>query len=697
MKMNLTRANKQFSACLFVFACVPWLCPGEMDLASLSLDQLMEVEVTTPGKVPEAIRDTPASIYLVSRDDIETFGYRDLTEVLSNVPGFYNIDNYTGASGNFGIRGYWNGRSQNSSVAILVNGIPQMRPDLFAAPMEGINVPVEAIDRIEVSRGPNSVIYGNGAFFGAINIITDGSYSADQFTVSTGSNGSHRVAGRFSEFGDDFHLIVNGGYSESDGYEHDLLDMVGPERSMLLPAFGVSPDNTSLDGRLEQEGSFFQVSAAWKQFYLDYSVNKSDVESFSGFPAVDEGNMRDSQNDRIMLGVDVPLGDYNLNTKLIYLTYDSEERFDALYPGFFGLNTREFENWELESLFTYDSGERLRFVGGLNLQHLQNFLEYTHVPDVGLIDESVVIDSRDLWSVFGQVNYELSESLNLVAGYRFEEMGGYDRFVFVDEPIDGTPLPGGPQGGFQNGTPRVSLIFQPDEAQVLKLMVGDATKIPNFTAPALNTERSRTTELNYTWAREAAMFSVSLFVNSLSNLLVETLDVGPTGQVDFRRLGGGKVDTKGLELLVRNEFTETIRGEFGVTWQDSESAETPNGRLSYSPELVAHAKLSYRKDDFSASLLGRFVDDMESFYNSDFGGSPLVAGGYFGDAVDDYFLTDVNVRWDNVFESVFLNLHITNVFDSEIRYPNNPINGLLLDRGTLGQERRISISAGLRF
>ena len=696
--MSLTRKKSQELAVWLGFlGGIAGACGSELDLASLSLDQLMEVEVTTPGKVPEAIRDTPSSIYLVTRDDIETFGYRDLTETLANVPGFYNIDNYTGVSGNFGVRGFWNGRSQNSSVAILVNGVPQMRPDLFATPMEGVNVPVEAIDRIEISRGPNSVVYGNGAFIGAINIITNDSYSDDQISVTTGSNGSHRVAGRFSEFGDDFHVIVNAGYSETDGHEHDLLDLTGPERSTLLPFFGVSPDDSSLDGRLEQETSFFQVSAAWKGLFMDYTINRSKVESFSGFPAVAEGNLRTNLQDRIMLGAELPFGAYSFNTKVTYSLFDGEESFDALYPGFYGINTRDYENWESESLLTYDAGDSVRFLAGLNLQRLQNFLEYTDVPDVGLINESVVIDERDLHSLFGQLDYEIAENWSIVAGYRIEGMSGFERFVFVDEPIDGTPLPGGPKGDFKNGTPRLSLIYQPDDSQVLKLMVGDATKIPSFNDAVFDTEKSRTIELNYTFAQEAMLLSVSIFDNSVSDLLVETLDVGPDGIVDFKRSGGGSVDAMGLEVLVRNDFSDTFSSEIGFTWQDSETAETPNGELSYSPELVAHGKLSYRKGDFSAALAARYVDDMVPFYNTNTLGSPLVSGGYFGDPISGYFLADVNLRWDNLWENTFLSMRVSNVFDEEVRYPSNPINGLLLDRGTIGQGRRISLSAGLRF
>ncbi|WP_309006761.1 TonB-dependent receptor [Pelagicoccus sp. SDUM812005] len=669
-----------------------------LDVASLSLDELMEVEVTTPGKVPEAIRDTPSSVYLIGREDIETFGYTTLTEVFENVPGFYNIDNYTGVSGNFGIRGYWNGRSQNSSVAILVNGVPQMRQDLFATPMEGLGVPVEAIDRIEVSRGPNSVIYGNGAFFGAINIITDGSYSDDLFSVSYGSRGTTRMAGRWSEFGDDYHVIVNAGYSETDGYDHDLLDMVGPERAALLPAFGVTPENSSLAGRLEQRSEFLQLSAAWKRFYFEYSLNEADVESYSGFPAVADGNLRSSENARIVAGVEVPFGeDFSLDTRLTYNSFYSEEDYDALFPGFEGINTRDFDNWEWESLLTYSPGSKLRVLAGVNWQRMQNFFEYTHVPAVGLLHEAVVIDERDIHSIFGQVSYQLSEPWSVVAGFREEEMSSFDRFVFIDEPIDGTPLPGGAKGGFKNGTPRVSLIFQPNESQVLKFMVGDAIKIPNFNDPTFESERIRTSEINYTWSSESMVLSASLFHNSLNDLLIQALDVEASGMIDTDLLRGGEVDTDGLELLLIRDFSDAFRAELGVTMQESETVETPDGRLSYSPDFLAHLKLSYKRGDLSMALLGRYVDDTLAFYNVDEEATPLFKDGYFGESADSYALMDLNLRWEQVWENVYLNLHVKNVFDSEVRYPSNPINGLLLDRGNIGPGRGITLKAGIQF
>ncbi len=688
---------KRFSA----FAVMGGVCLAvgqDLDVASLSLDELMKVEVTTPGKVPEEIRDTPASVYLIGREDIETYGYTTLTEIFENVPGFYNIDNYTGVSGNFGVRGFWNGRSQNSSVAILVNGVSQMRADIFATPMEGLGVPVEAIDRIEISRGPNGVIYGTGAFFGAINIITDASYSDDQLSVSYGDRGTSRVAGRLSEFGEDYHVIFNAGFSQTDGYDYDLLDLAGPERAALLPFFGVEADNTSLAGRLEQESRFLQLSAAWRQFYFDYSLNQADVESFSGFPAVVDGNIRSSESSRFALGMDVDLtSELGVNTRAVYHSFSSDERYDALFPGFEGVNTRDFDSWELESLLTYSPVDSFRFLGGVNLQRVQNFVEYTHVPAVGVVNESVSIDRRGLWSLFGQLSYSFTDRWSFVAGYRTEKQSYFTRKVFIDEPLDGTPLPTVPRGGARNGTPRASLIYQPSESQVLKFMVGDAIKVPSFNVISFDEERSRTSEINYTWSSEYLIVSAGVFRNTLSDLLIEILEIDASGLVDFDLLEGGRVEMEGLEVLLISDFSDSIRAEAGFTAQDSNEQGTPGNRLSYSPKLVAHGKLSFKGENFSASVLGRYIDEMLPFYSRDADGSPFLSDGYLGEPADAYFVTDLNLRWDRVWEDLYLNLHVQNVFDTEIRYPSNPTNGLLLDRGNLGHGRGVTLKAGIRF
>ncbi|MDQ8201376.1 TonB-dependent receptor [Pelagicoccus sp. SDUM812003] len=666
----------------------------DVDIASMSLDELMGVEVTTPGKVPEEIRDTPASVYLVTRSDVEAYGYRTLTEVLENVPGFYNIDNYTGVSGNFGIRGFWNGRSQNSSVAILLNGVPQSRLDVWSNPMESLNIPVEAIDRVEVSRGPNSVIYGNGAAFGAINIITDSSYADDQVSVSVGGYHTRSAAARWSEFGEDFHVILNAGYYETGGVDVDLTELVGPQNQAVLPAFGVTEENLSLDGKLEKAYSQMHLSAAWRDLSFELTHNEAEVESFSGYPALFEGNQRFTRNTRMTLGSEFELGTaYRLSTHLIYNTFDLGENYDALFEGFVGFHGADYNSWELESLLSYAPSDRFRLIGGINLQRLQNYVELTDVPAIGLANETVLIDKRDTRAFFTQLSYSISDALRLVAGGRVEELKEHGRRITADNADDIF----GVKGGHENFMPRVSLIYQASDANVLKLMAGDAIKFPSFTDVLVSSEKVRTVEANYSYAADSMLLSGSVFWNSQRDLITDELRFLPNYLVDTDRRTGGEVDTFGVELLARFELTEAYRAEFGATWQDSDYKPHPEGIMSYSPEWVGHAKLSYRKDNFTLSGLYRYVDNMYSFYNVNADEPADRPDGFFGEPVDAYSVVDLHARWDDLWEGVYLSLHVNNVFDTTIRYPNNPINGRLLDRGHLAYERMLSVKAGVEF
>ena len=132
----------------------------------------MNIKISTAGKTLEKIGNIPASIVVITREEIETYGYMTLIEILENIPGLYAINDYSMFGAKFGVRGFWSGVT-NDNMIILVNNVQQVFDLTSNYPLTEITVPVEAIDRIEVVRGPMSVVYGSGAFLGVINIITN--------------------------------------------------------------------------------------------------------------------------------------------------------------------------------------------------------------------------------------------------------------------------------------------------------------------------------------------------------------------------------------------------------------------------------------------------------------------------------------------------------------------------------------------
>jgi outer membrane receptor for ferrienterochelin and colicin len=151
------------------------------------------VRIESAGKREEQIRDIPASVTLITRDEIARYGWVTFEELLRNVPGFYLLDNTEDRF--IGTRG-----TAFGGVQVLVNGIPQhpsLQKTLTATEIARLDIPVESIDRVEIIRGPMSVIYGNNAFQGVINVVTNRiDRNGPRVSASVGSRDSGRLFAR---------------------------------------------------------------------------------------------------------------------------------------------------------------------------------------------------------------------------------------------------------------------------------------------------------------------------------------------------------------------------------------------------------------------------------------------------------------------------------------------------------------------
>ncbi len=166
-------------------------------IEDLDLQTLLNtpVEVWTPSKAPQKSSEAPAIISTVTREQIAIWGYRSVAEVLDHLLGFYVIDDH--ATPNVAVRGSSGGLYSDSSIIkVLLDG----HSVSFAA--TGGNwlgpelVPLTAIDRIEIIRGPASALYGADAFLGIVHIHTSGGAALSGATAwVTGGRAGKRPAG----------------------------------------------------------------------------------------------------------------------------------------------------------------------------------------------------------------------------------------------------------------------------------------------------------------------------------------------------------------------------------------------------------------------------------------------------------------------------------------------------------------------
>ncbi len=138
-------------------------------LKDLNLEELGNIEVTTYSKTPTDLWETPASVFVITSDDILRSGATSIADVLRLAPGV-EVGRLSSTTWAVGIRGLQSNFSK--SVLVLIDGRNVYTP-LFAGVYWDVqDMPLNNIDHIEVIRGPGGTIWGPNAANGVINIIT---------------------------------------------------------------------------------------------------------------------------------------------------------------------------------------------------------------------------------------------------------------------------------------------------------------------------------------------------------------------------------------------------------------------------------------------------------------------------------------------------------------------------------------------
>ncbi len=152
---------------------VPQVNPNNpASLKNLTLEELSQIQVTTPTKAPAQAFQSPIAIYVITGDEIRRSGATSIPEALRLAPGV-EVERIDSGRWSIGIRGF--GSRLTRSVLVLIDG-RTVYTTLFAGTYwEAQQVDMPDIDRIEVIRGPGGVIWGPNAVDGVINVITKSS------------------------------------------------------------------------------------------------------------------------------------------------------------------------------------------------------------------------------------------------------------------------------------------------------------------------------------------------------------------------------------------------------------------------------------------------------------------------------------------------------------------------------------------
>jgi outer membrane receptor protein involved in Fe transport len=190
--------------------------------AALEIEEDLRSRVVTAAtKREQTVPNAPGVVEVITAEEIARAGYRSVGEALKPLAGVVVFDDYVYS--NVGVRGIFGGeRAGSRIVKVLIDGQPVAYRPSSANFLGPEMLPIELVERIEIIRGPGSVLYGANAFLGGINVVTK---SAESFIPSEAFEAAEGVG-----------LVLRGGAGMGQG--SDLVSGAAPPSALGLGGFG---------------------------------------------------------------------------------------------------------------------------------------------------------------------------------------------------------------------------------------------------------------------------------------------------------------------------------------------------------------------------------------------------------------------------------------------------------------------------
>lgn len=501
--------------------------PEQEDLFEMSIEELLDVEVTSASKKAESLYDAPAVMSVVPREEIDAYGDRDLHQLLQRQPSVYTRDVFPYTDNLVGFRGDMSCLSDTHAL-ILINGRP------IRESAQGLNVniyktfPLSILESVELIRGPGSVLYGSNAATGVIDLIPR-IPETNEVSVSTmmGSYGYYSTeftaGGRSREFG----YIAAFRVAGEQGYPYNMTDM-----------FGVYNEDDrqykSYSGAAHLNSGNFTFDAFW-----------SDYDAFSLGVIPSWSNAHQSfRNKKLFLNAGYRIPFHERLALEFNLTYNLQENYLSASPprqNFIQTNTSDFLG-EL-TLFAKPF-DRMNLVLGYLIEQLSNY----HGDSDNV--QSIPPYRLEPMSFYAQGDYKFGEIVKIIAGLQWNK-SSY---------------------GISDLVSRYGIIITPDDKWGIKLLRGEAFRAPltiesDLYDPTTNLVGNSNLEPETITTYDAQLFyhgkktyaAVTYFNSTIDQVIVYDHSVFP---VSF--MNGGKQRFNGIEFEAKRSITSNwqIIGSF---------------------------------------------------------------------------------------------------------------------------------------
>jgi iron complex outermembrane recepter protein len=386
---------------------------NDQDLMDMSLDQLMDVKVTTASKKEQRISDVSAALYVLTSEDLRRSGATSLPEALRLVPGIH-VARIDASKWAISSRGF-NDRFANKML-VLVDGRSTYSHLFSGVFWETQDIPFEDIERIEVIRGPGATVWGANAVNGVINIITKSAEETQGVQLGCGGGTSDQglVNARYgTRLGQASWLRMDAGFSgRRNGW-------VAPGRTAhdnwSIGRLGFRVDTRhGTDDAIQVSGNAFSSRysnmTVMPQLNAPYSATVLSTDPFSGASILGRWTRR-----------------YSAGNELSVQSYWDHTKYDVR-----SFLSQQYDILDAEAVNRLRLGSRQEFVAGLELRSISDRVVHsgssvvldpaylrTHLLSAFLEDEVSFLDRRLTTTVGSKFEYCQASGWEIQPNVRF--------------------------------------------------------------------------------------------------------------------------------------------------------------------------------------------------------------------------------------------------------------------------------------
>ena len=676
------------------------------ELLALSLDELLELNVSSATKFQTPVKLAPAVMNLITAEQINQYAWQSINDVLYRLPSFgpgKDFDRPTVPA-----RGAFDSWS-NNHLLHLIDGIP-INDNLYGSAYTWEITPIDWISSLEVIRGPGSALYGSSATNGVVqmnSLNASDLQSNVKLGLSKGGKNqtdNHLLTGFASPRLD---LLVGLNHFKTDGNEYLSVDgsgRVASDQTLAQFTTNDSRENTALFGKLT-------LLDTLKGLSLYYLYQDWRYETNFGWLWWIPDEAEDMQEDRVILALKYNTGDERSNWEYILryqkhnISWDTkyypDGAFDDYYPD--GV-------WEQLKSDGQDLFGRIQY--SLITEHNDSFLigveaDYFTYDGDELHQGNFDVDapgappfSQNEYRSFGPwLDYIFNQPLLNTAVYtqyvshfglpktQFTLGARWDRMAFDFRDIDTNDVPVLTRT-FSRLSPRVAVVHQYSPNLVLKLIAGKAFRTPMPTELAGAHTFSLASNIKQLEPEVLTNVDVALDwqVNPQITLRTTLFWTSFENQIAFSTANNNlstnvfSLDTAGIESEILFEW-KRWDGFFNLSFTDKvdevvldNTISLEKDNLTWEPNWKLNFGLTYTSSRWLLSVSGHYHGKVTR-RSSELGPQELPLGvgvnldlnDYRHSQLDDWVTLDVHLRY-RVNESIELGMYSTNVMNSNDQF-----------------------------